>query len=249
MNFKDYFSGHSKDYAKYRPHYPEALFEYLASIAAHHERAWDCATGNGQAALGLASFFAHVIATDASQPQLDNATKHEKITYQLATAGKTEIEAHSIDLVTVAQALHWFDLDNFYQEVYRVLKPEGVLAIWCYNLLEISPEIDEKVGEFYRDIVGPYWSPERRLVEDGYRSIAFPLKELTPPHFHMQALWSLTDLLGYLRTWSAIQKFIEARGIDPVATIADDLLALWGAPEEEKLVRWPLHIRVGVLPS
>jgi SAM-dependent methyltransferase len=249
MQFKDYFSGHATDYAKYRPRYPAALFEYLASLTPQHERAWDCATGNGQAAFGLASFFEQVIATDASEAQLRSAPRHEKISYRLATAGRTDIESRSVDLVTVAQALHWFDLEAFYAEVRRVLKPSGVLAVWAYNLLEIAPEIDAKLKEFYSETVGPYWPPERRFVEDGYRSIAFPFRELAPPALRMEADWNLHELSGCLRTWSATKQFIKARGFDPVTALESELLPLWGAPESEKQVRWPLALRIGVLSS
>ncbi|HEV7904386.1 MAG TPA: class I SAM-dependent methyltransferase [Pyrinomonadaceae bacterium] len=248
MQFKDHFSSHSPDYAKYRPRYPAALFEYLASMTPEHERAWDCATGNGQAALSLAPFFAQVIATDASQSQLDSAPPHEKISYRVAAAEQTDIEAASVNLVTVAQALHWFDLEAFYREVKRVLKPAGVLAVWAYNLLEIEPSIDAKVNEFYGLTVGPYWPPERRLIEDGYRSIVFPFEELKPPPVRMEASWRLSDLVGYLQTWSATKRFIAARGFDPVPALANELLPVWGATNEEKRVYWPLSLRVGVVP-
>lgn len=248
MQFKDHFSSHATDYAKYRPRYPASLFEYLASLTTEHDRAWDCATGNGQAALSLASFFAQVIATDASQSQLDSAPRHEKINYRLATAEEehTDIENGSVDLVTVAQALHWFELDAFYAEVKRVLKPAGVLAVWAYNLLEIEPEIDTKVNEFYGATVGPFWPPERHLIEDGYRSLPFPFRELDSPPVEMEAGWSLFDLVGYLRTWSATNRFVAARGFDPVTALADELLTVWDAPHEEKQVRWPLSLRVGI---
>lgn len=246
MQFKDYFSTHSTAYAKYRPHYPAALFEYLASVTKQHERAWDCATGNGQAALGLAAFFTEVIGTDASESQLESAGQHERITYRVATAEQTDIESGSVDLVTVAQALHWFDFAAFYAEVKRVLKPTGVLAVWAYNLLEIAPSIDAKLNEFYSETVGPYWPPERQLLEDGYQSIPFPFHELNPPLIQMEARWSLSDLTGYIHTWSATKRFIEARGFDPVPDLVKDLLPLWGAPESEKPVRWPLSLRVGI---
>lgn len=246
MQFKDYFSTQSNAYAKYRPLYPSALFEYLSSVATQHERAWDCATGNGQAALGLTPFFRQVIATDASQSQLESAQQHERITYRVATAEQTNIEAASVDLVTVAQALHWFELEAFYAEVKRVLKASGVLAVWAYNLLEIEPEIDAKVNKFYGETVGPYWPPERRLIEDGYRSIAFPFQELNPPPMRMEARWNLSDLAGYLRTWSATKRFIEARGFDPVVALTNELISVWGEPKQEKTVRWPLHLRVGI---
>ena len=244
--FKDYFSTQSVDYAKYRPSYPSELFGYLASVAPHHETAWDCATGNGQAALGLAPFFDHVIATDPSVSQIANAVRNLKVTYQVASAEKTDIESHSIDLVTVAQALHWFDLDAFYQEANRLLKSGGVLAVWCYNLVEISLEIDRQLQIFYSDVVGPYWPPERRLVESHYRTMSFPFKELDPPRFYMQAHWSLSDLLGYLRTWSATQKFMESQKTDPIPVIGERLSKLWDPSGEEKLLRWPLDLRIGV---
>lgn len=246
MQFKDYFSTQSNAYAKYRPRYPASLFEYLSVVATQHERAWDCATGNGQAALGLTPFFRQVIATDASQSQLESAQRHERITYRVATAERTDIEAASVDLVTVAQALHWFDLNAFYTEVRRVLKASGVLAVWAYNLLEIEPSIDAKINEFYGETVGPYWPPERHLIEDGYKSISFPFRELNPPPMQMEARWNLPDLAGYLRTWSATKRFIEARGFDPVTSLTDELISIWGAPEQEKTVRWPLNVRVGI---
>jgi SAM-dependent methyltransferase len=248
MNFKDYFSTQSIDYAKYRPHYPPELFEYVASLAPQRERAWDCATGNGQAAFALAALFGHVIATDGSQAQLDNAARHERITYLLATAEDSHIESHSIDLVTVAQALHWFDLERFYAEARRVLKPAGVLAVWCYNLLKISDEIDTVINRFYAGTVGPYWPPERRIIEDNYRSLAFPFLEVKPaPPLDMRARWNLMDLLGYFRTWSATQRFIAARGFDPVPGIADELLPLWGEPDSEREVEWPIYLRAGTV--
>jgi len=245
MHFKDYFSKRSEDYAKYRPVYPGELFKHLASIAPSRELAWDCATGNGQAACALAEFFELVMATDASASQLEHATEHERVVYKVASAEGSGLKSGSVDLITVAQALHWFDLDKFYAEVKRVLKAEGVLAVWSYNLIEISTEIDKVVKKFYKEIVGPYWPPERRLVEEGYNSISFPFHEIETPQFEMLARWTLDDLLGYLSTWSATQKFIEKNNADPVASINDELLALWGASEEIKQVRWPLKLRVG----
>jgi SAM-dependent methyltransferase len=162
---------------------------------------------------------------------------------------KSGLESKSIDLVTVAQALHWFDLDAFYAEAIRVLKPPGILAAWCYGLLEIAPEIDTIVNRFY-DVVGPYWPPERKIVEDGYRTIPFPFEELESPVFAMQAHWSLAQLLGYLRTWSATQAFITAHGFDPTEAISADLSGAWGTATRGRIVRWPLNIRVGrVVPA
>jgi len=247
MIFKDYFSGHANSYAKYRPRYPAELFDYLASLVPRHETAWDCATGNGQAAHGLARRFARVIATDASAPQLENAEPHERITYAVAPAERTGIETDSIDLVTVAQAFHWLDVEKFYTEVKRVLRRDGALAVWCYNLLEISPAIDPIIENFYSQKVGAYWSPERRLVEEGYRSLPFPFREVDAPRFYMRARWSLHDLLGYLRTWSATQNYIRARQHDPVIEIEEELRPLWSDAEAEKDVRWLLSLRAGIL--
>src|SRR3982751_5360462 len=245
-NFKDYFSKHSVDYAKHRPVYPVELFAHLAAIAPSTKLAWDCATGSGQAACALAGFFARVVATDASASQLEQAARYEKVFYKVAKAEDSGLESASVDLITVAQALHWFDLDKFYGEARRVLKRDGLLAVWSYNLIEISQKIDAVINRFYKDVVGPYWPPERRLVEEGYNSIAFPFREIAVPQFQMSAQWTLYDLVGYLRTWSATQKFMEQNEADPLASINDELTALWGEPEETKQVRWPLKLKVGV---
>src|ERR1700730_13525034 len=187
MPFKDHFSAHASDYAKFRPHYPRELFAYLAGIASERECVWDCATGNGQAAVTLGEFFQHVIATDASEKQVANGQPHERVTYRVASAEQSGLSKESVDLVTVAQALHWFDREAFFAEAERVLKPNGVLAVWCYNLFKVAPETDRLVETFYRETVGPYWDFERRLVETGYRTIAFPFDELQLPEFRMQA--------------------------------------------------------------
>ena len=245
-NFKDYFSKHSVDYAKYRPVYPSELFAHLAAIAPGKELAWDCATGSGQAACALAEFFNQVIATDASAAQLEQAARNEKVFYKVAKAEDSGLEYASVDLITVAQALHWFDLEKFYAEARRVLKRDGLLAVWSYNLIEISQEIDAVINRFYKDVVGPYWPPERRMVEEGYNAIAFPFREIAVPQFQMSAQWTLYDLAGYIRTWSATQRFMAENESDPLASINDELTAIWGEASETKQVRWPLKLRVGV---
>ncbi|HMJ06437.1 MAG TPA: class I SAM-dependent methyltransferase [Chthoniobacterales bacterium] len=245
MSFKDHFSGHAAEYARFRPVYPAALFAYLASLAPEHNRAWDCATGNGQAARGLAHHFQLVTATDASAEQIAKAEPHERVEYRIAPAEKSGLDASSIDLVTVAQALHWFDITAFLGEVQRVLKPRGIVAVWAYNLLTICPPVDRLVQEFYAETTGPYWPPERALVESGYSALAFPFEELAPPAFEMEAHWRLEQLLGYLRTWSATQKFVAARGFDPVDALGERMRESWGERGEERLVRWPLTLRVG----
>jgi SAM-dependent methyltransferase len=247
MSFKDkdHFSGHADCYEAYRPTYPEALIAYVASLCSTHELAWDCATGNGQAAVALAPYFGTVIATDASQEQIDQARPHAKVRYLVATADVAPIDNASADLVTVAQALHWFDLPRFYAEARRILKPGGILAVWCYELHTITPEIDAIVRHFYSDIVGADWPPERKLVEDGYRTLPFPFDEIAPPPFQMIQSWDLDHLLGYLESWSSTQRYWNRTGEDPLDVIREQLEAAWGDPGRPRDVIWPLHLRVG----
>lgn len=245
MSFKDHFSKQANDYAKYRPHYPAELFAYLAAQVPTHDYAWDCATGNGQAALTLARYFEHVIATDASAKQIMQAMPHEKITYLVAPGEKIPIASRTIDLITVAQALHWFNFDLFYAEVKRVLKREGVLAVWCYDLLSISPEIDSILHDFNENIIGPCWPPERFWVGNHYAGLPFPFLEQKAPMFKMEANWHLNDLLGYLGTWSSTQAYVAQHGADPVAQIAPQLAQLWGNDQKNQKISWPLYVRIG----
>lgn len=244
MGFKDHFSKQADGYAKYRPHYPAELFAYLATQVPTHDWAWDCATGNGQAALELARHFKRVIATDASSKQVTQATRQEQIAYLVSPGENAPIASHSIDLVTVAQALHWFNFDPFYAEVKRVLRPEGALAVWCYDLLSVSPEIDPIIRDFNENIIGPCWPPERYWVGNHYVDLPFPFLEQKTPIFRMEARWRLEDLLGYLGTWSSTQRFIDQHGSDPVPEAGARIAPLWGKPGSAKDVRWPLYLRV-----
>lgn len=245
MTFNDHFSTQANDYAKYRPNYPEALFAYLATLVPEHQLAWDCGTGNGQAAFSLAPYFARVIATDPSAKQIANATPHAQIDYRIAPGERTEIASRSVDLITVAQALHWFEHEKFYAEVRRVLKPSGVLAVWCYTLLEGEPGVDAVLNEFYHDIVGPYWPPERKLLENNYADIPFPFARLAAPRFYMETQWRLEDLLGYLGTWSSVQRYLAQNGSDPRELIHARLSEAWGEGSTLKSIRWPVHLKVG----
>src|SRR5215212_214493 len=185
FNFEDHFSKQSQLYAKYRPNYPEEIYAYLASIAPGRSLAWDCGTGNGQAALGLARYFDRVHATDASAEQISLAYPHENVDYHVEPAEHVSLNDASVDLVTVAVALHWFNFDEFYREVKRVLNPNGVLAAWTYSLTEISPEIDPLIDQYYSEIVGGYWPERIRYLEERYETIPFPFEEITPPTFVM----------------------------------------------------------------
>lgn len=245
---QDHFSTVSSQYAASRPRYPQCLYKWLAHIAPGRERAWDCACGNGQAASDLADYFSHVVATDLSVEQLREAKLHSRIEYRVAVAESSGLPANSFDLVTVAQALHWLEYDHFYKEARRVLRPNGVLAAWCYGTGSIAVgQVEAVFQDFYQNIVGTYWQPERKLVEDGYRTLPFPQPELTVPTFRMELEWSLEELLGYVRSWSATALYIQSRGSDPVPNLQRSLLASWGDPRSRKLIRWPLSVRAAVV--
>jgi ubiquinone/menaquinone biosynthesis C-methylase UbiE len=244
--FHDHFSGVASRYADFRPHYPAALFDYLATLVPRDSTVWDCACGNGQATLDLAERFARVVGTDASKDQIASATPHSRLEYRVATAEQSDLPDQSVALVTVAQALHWFDLERFYAEVRRVLQPQGALAVWAYGINEVEGDgVNALVQDYYANIVGPYWPPERRLVEEGYRSIPFPFVELTPPAFRMEAHWTLEQLLGYFSTWSATSRFKKTTGQDPLPSLAVKLAEVWGETESPRRVVWPLSVRIG----
>ena len=245
MSFKDHFSKQAAGYAKVQAAVSAKYSTISEAIAPDRQLAWDCGTGNGQAAVGLASVFDRVIATDASEKQIANAESHKIVEYRVAPAENSGIGSETIDLIMVAQALHWFDLDRFYAEARRVLKPDGVLAASAYNLLHVEPAIDEVVNRYYYEVVGPFWPPERKLVEQ-FADLPFPFHKVDAPKFEMTAQWNLDHLLGYLRTWSSTQRFIAAKGSDPVKEIMDELRSAWGTPEQTRNVIWPLRLRVGV---
>ncbi|HEY3122948.1 MAG TPA: class I SAM-dependent methyltransferase [Thermoanaerobaculia bacterium] len=244
-SFADHFSGRARDYARYRPDYPRVLFEFLADLAPDGKTAWDCATGSGQAALGLAGRFDAVVATDASIHQISSAAQHHRVHYAVATAEEAPLADGSVALVAAAQALHWFDRERFWEEARRLLVPGGVIAVWSYHGFHITPEVEAVIHHYYKDIVGPYWPPERALVEQGYRTIEFPFEEETVPPLRLEKLWDLAALMGYLRTWSATQRYESDVGQDPLTLIREELLAVWGPPQRIRTFRWDLDLRVG----
>ena len=245
-SFTDHFAAVSTNYADFRPRYPAALFDWLADIAPARALAWDCAAGSGQASPDLAERFEQVVATDASRAQIEAVAPHPRVTYRVAPAQASGLKDRSVDLVTVAQALHWFDLNAFYTEVERVSKPDAVLAVWTYGLHRVdNGAIDTAIRHFYTETVGPYWPPERTHVETGYRDLPFPFTELTAPTFAMTAEWSLPQLLGYLRSWSATGRFIREHSTDPVLALGERLAPIWGNAELRRIITWPLSLRVG----
>lgn len=226
-------------------------------LVRYRNLAWDCATGNGQAAVFLSEHFEQVIASDASKEQIENAQPRDNIRYEVFPAEKTTLVDNSVDLITIAQALHWFDLDEFYKEVKRVLRKNenggdtngsGVIAAWAYGLHSISTEIDNITHLLYEDILGSYWPKERKIVENKYHDISFPFQEIDMPVFQIELDWTLSELIGYLYTWSSVQKFIEKNNSDPIKQIYDDLAAAWGDKNtwhKRRRVVWPIYIRVG----
>ena len=248
--FADHFAPVAAHYATFRPHYPAALFAWLANLAPDHVLAWDCAAGSGQASADLAAHFDRVVATDASASQIAVAAPHPQVDYRVASAEASGLPTASVDLITVAQALHWFNLDRFYAEVRRVLKPGGVLAVWSYGVLTVAEAaVNSQLQRFYQETVGPYWPPERRYVENGYQSLPFPFPELQPPAFAMEASWTLPELLGYCRSWSASERYHAECGHDPVIELAAELTPLWRWPNQRQLITWPLALRVAKKPT
>lgn len=247
--FKDHFSDLSDDYARYRPIYGDAVFDWLASQSPATTVCWDCATGSGQAAVSLARHFDKVIATDASEEQVRNAINAERVEYRVARAEESALDDASSDLVTVAQALHWFDINAFFIEVERVLVPGGLLAILSYSLFQTDSAIDEVIDHLYRDILDQDWPPERRLIEQGYADITLPFPELETPSFSMFAQWDLSQLTGYLNTWSAVKRYTNRTGQSPVGMISESLQSAWGDPANKHRIEWPMTVRVARKPA
>jgi ubiquinone/menaquinone biosynthesis C-methylase UbiE len=227
---KDFFSSQSKVYAAFRPTYPDDLYQYIFRHLREKNVAWDCGTGNGQVAQYLSHHFTEVHATDISQQQLDQAVRRKNVIYSKSPAEKTPFSNNQFDLITVAQALHWFNRDLFFEEARRVSKPGALLAVWGYNLLHIDPTIDSLIMEFYKNIIGPYWDDARRIVEQEYRTITFPFEEIPAPSFSIQVNWTLEQLSGYLSSWSATQKYIREHERDPVSPFIEKLEKHWVQP-------------------
>ena len=242
--FKDHFSARAKGYAQFRPSYPAALFDWLAGLAPGCSLAWDAGTGSGQAARPLAERFERVVATDASAQQIDEAEPHPRIAYRIARERDSGLAEASCDLVTAAQALHWFDIPAFFAEARRVLLPGGVIAVWTYA----GPALDEpgsnEVLQEYVRLMDPWWPPERTLVETGYRTVAFPFVEVSAPPFELDLHPTRAELEGYLRTWSAHQRYTATHGDDPVVAVEARLAPIWPAGERRRL-HWPLTVRAG----
>ncbi len=248
----DHFSSKSREYSFSRPLYPNDLFHFLSEVTSNKDLAWDCATGNGQAAISLCKYFKKVIASDASKSQIDNRFEKDNINYDVFSAERANIPYNSVDLITVAQAIHWFDFNGFYREVRRVSRRNnGVIAIWSYGMHKITPEID-KISENLNvggDILGNYWPPETKYVKEGYKTIPFPFREIASPKFEMEANWNLDDLYSYMQTWSSVKRFRKEKIYNPLDLVKEDIKNLWGKGDQQKLVRWDLNLRIGIVHS
>ncbi len=243
-NMKDRFSTANKSYAKFRPDYPNSLIQYLVSLTPNSTNVWDCGTGNGQLAKHLAEYFQSVYATDISENQLHEAFQKENIYYSKQSAEHTKFQDNQFDMVTVAQAVHWFDGLAFANEVKRVLKPGGIIVLIGYGLLSINDDIDPSLQSFYTDIVGPYWDPERKHIDSAYQDIHFPYKELTTPTFVQHYDWTHDQFIGYLGTWSSVKRYIDNKGESPIPWIIDKTAANW---TDTLRVSFPIFLRVGKL--
>jgi len=241
---KDNFSTQSNQYAQFRPDYPQSLIDFLVKETSNHDACWDCGTGNGQLAIKLADHFEQVFATDLSAAQISNATPKDNIIYKVEKAETTTFNDQQFDLITVAQAIHWFDFEAFYKEVYRTLKPDGLFAVTGYAMLTINPEIDAVIRHFYKDITGPYWDKERHYIDELYQTIPFPFEEIKVPQLTQEYDWTLEQLTGYLGTWSAVQHYKKATGADPLPLIKTDLATAWG-DETTHRVKCPILLRAG----
>lgn len=240
MGFKDHFSGHASSYAEFRPTYPDSLIRFLSEACVECRIAWDCATGNGQAARRLQAYFEQVIATDASVEQIEAAQPWPGVEFRVATAEACGIDARSVNLITVAQALHWFDIDAFLAEAARVLAPHGVLAVWSYERCAVGPGCDDVIDAIFAEVEA-YWPSERTIVEGGYPDIHLPFESLSVPAFEMAMAWTADQALGYFRTWSASRRFQQARGSDPFAALEGPLREAWG--DGLRHMRWPLTVK------
>lgn len=243
---KDNFSNHAADYAKYRPTYPQELYDYLFGIVQQKSRVWDIATGNGQVAVELSKAFDEVLATDLSAKQLAEAPKIENITYWVQTAEESFNIEEQFDLITVAQAIHWFDFKAFYKQVKTHLKPNGIFAVIGYSVLKTSGELNAIIQHFYKNITDSYWDPERKYLDEHYKSIPFPFEELKTTKLEMPIYWTAEDLLNYLNTWSAVKHYEKANGSNPLSLIQEDVHKHWGAKEQREF-NFPLLLRVGKL--
>lgn len=245
MTFEDHFSGHADAYVQHRPRYPEALFTWLGSVIRGRELAWDAGTGNGQVAVALTEHVERVIATDASADQLAHAEMHERVEYRNESSDRVSLDDASLDLITAGAAAHWFDLDGFYREARRVAKSGAVIALFSYGPNDIAAALGPVVRRFHEEVLRGFWPERIQYVHDRYTTLPFPFEEIAAPQLEMSAEWNLHEVLAFLETWSAAQRYFEERGTRATDEIAAELTAEWGDPARRREVRYPLFVRAG----
>lgn len=244
---KDLFSKQSKLYAKYRPKYPKKIYEAIYNLLIKYEipfhTAWDCATGNGQVAFELSKKFNQVYASDISSNQIKFARSKDNIFYLVEPAEQSSIDKDSINLITVAQGLHWFSTKKFFKEVKRVSKKPAILAVWCYATCKFNdPYINEIFIKFYKEILKNYWESERKLVETGYATIQFPFIEIQNTQFEYETFFTKKQFLGYVNSWSSVVKFKDIHSFNPVFLLKDFLNPFWKEHQRKKIV-FPLYLK------
>jgi SAM-dependent methyltransferase len=242
---RNWFDQGGRAYARFRPEYPQALAAFLATAAPDDRLAVDVGCGNGQLTQLLAPYFDRVVGLDPSADQIANAVPNARIHYECAPAERLPVPDASASLVTAAQAAHWFDLPAFYREVRRIAVPGAIVALVSYGVLNLEPALDRRFQAFYRDEIGPYWPPERKLVDTGYATIDFPFEELAPPSLDIRVEWHLSEFIGYVLTWSATRSAREAGRDALLMAFFDDIAALWGDPNAKRPVSWPINMRIG----
>lgn len=245
MTFKDHFSTMATGYAAHRPVYPRAVAEALAARSPGHGLAWDAGCGSGQLSVVLGEVFDRVLATDASSAQIAEATPHPQVRYAVAPAEASGLSDGSVDCAVAAQAAHWFDLEAYYREVRRVARPGGLVALVTYAVMQVDPEVERVIGQLYWETLDGHWPPERRLVEEGYRSLPFPFEPVAAPALALEHRWNVEQLLGYVGTWSAVRSLRKAGQGGELERFGEALRAAWGEPSMERLIRWPLSLRLG----
>jgi ubiquinone/menaquinone biosynthesis C-methylase UbiE len=248
VSFQDHFSRQSEIYRLGRPTYPEELFKYLASIAPGRQQCWDCATGNGQAAISLSNYFDKVLATDASEKQIESAMPKEHIDYKVSTAEDSGLPTSSVDLITVATAAHWFNLDSFYAEAERVAKPNGILALWTYSEASISKEMDELMEWYMYDFLLSYWPDGRSYVRNKYKTLPFPFEQIETPTFLCKMIWTKEQWLNYVRSWSSYNNYVAKHKTEPLNLLTDKLDRIWNDSDTREIT-WQLHLKCARLNS
>lgn len=238
------FANNAENYRRYRPDYPDQLFHYLAMLSDNHENAWDVATGNGQAAIGLAQSFSKVYASDISTRQLENAHQRKNIKYFVGRAEQCKFPDESMDIITVAQALHWFDIDKFFAEAKRILKPGGILAVWNYQLLQINHEVDAVIRHLYENVLKNYWPNQRETLENNFSDYQFPFQTIPTPDFKVEKTWTFDQVIGYLNSWSATQNYIQQEQKNPISQLSQKLIFAWCDTNHMKKVQWPIKLTV-----